>query len=106
MPKRATVPEGKSLFFRPSEAVVEAHIAEIEEDKGTTRQSAIFLEEKHLDWLDDRCKEARRNGGKAIRKAVIIRALLDVAIESPVDLSGLRDTEDIAARLKRAIRSA
>jgi hypothetical protein len=73
---------------------------------GTTRQSAIFLEERHLDWLDDKCREARQRGGRAIRKALIIRALLDVAMESPVDLTSLRKEEDLVDRVRKGLRGA
>lgn len=115
MPRRASLPEGKSLFFRqPSEEVdpqttpdpvSRPSIAAIDPaDKPVTRQSAIFLEERHLDWLEDKCREARQRGGRAIRKALIIRALLDVAMESPVDLTSLRRDEDLIDRLRQGLR--
>ena len=103
VPKRASVPEGKALFFRRPDA-------EEPETKGgstQTRQSAVFLEERHIDWLEDKCREARKNGGKAIRKAAIIRALLDVAIEAPIDLTGLAsDPKHLVDRIRHGIRQA
>ena len=68
-----------------------------------TRQSAVFLEERQIDWLEEKRLEARRNGGKAIRKAAIIRALLDVAMEKRVDLTGLKDEEEITQRIKHSL---
>jgi hypothetical protein len=114
MPRRASLPEGKSLFFRRPNDEVESQsltdsnspsgrLAETPE-KSPTRQSAIFLEERHLDWLEDKCREARQRGGRAIRKALIIRALLDIAIESPVDLTSLRRDEDLVDRLRQGLR--
>jgi hypothetical protein len=101
MPRRASVPEGKSLFFRrPDEDEPEPSGGH-----GPTRQSAVFLEEQQIDWLEDKCREARKNGGKAIRKAAIIRALLDVAMESPVDLTGLRRDTELVERIRRGMRS-
>ncbi len=102
MPKRASIQPAHPLFRRsdpPAAPSVE------EEVKAPTRQSAIFLEEQHLDWLEDRCREARKNGGRAVRKAAIIRALLDVAMDSPVDLNGLRDQDDLLDRMKRSLRA-
>ena len=100
MPRRASVPEGKALFFRkPDEDAPDAKASHSQ-----TRQSAVFLEEQHIDWLEDKCREARRNGGKAIRKAAIIRALIDVAMESPVDLSGLRRDVDLLERIRQGLR--
>jgi hypothetical protein len=100
MPKRASVPEGKALFFRkPEEEQTESR-----SEGHQTRQSAVFLEEQHIDWLEDKCREARKQGGKAIRKAAIIRALIDVAMESPVDLSGLRRDVDLVERIRQGMR--
>ncbi len=134
MPRRASLPEGKSLFFRrtvedpeqdvqaatpapePSPVQPDRFADDPEEPAETrpaarpvgtgssTRQSAIFLEERHLDWLEDKCREARQRGGRAIRKALIIRALLDVAMESPVDLTALRKEEDLVDRIRRGVR--
>ncbi len=114
MPRRASLPEGKSLFFRQPASTPETESAMGEHadgttssvplERGPTRQSAIFLEERHIDWLEDKCREARRRGGRAIRKAVIIRALLDVAMESPVDLTALRREEDLIDRIRKGLR--
>ncbi len=113
MATRASVPEGTALFFRGAEApatgsdgAAEAPEDSAEGEKARTRQSAIFLEERQIDWLEDRCREARKNGGRAIRKAAIIRALLDVAIESGVDLTGLRREEDLGRRIRQALRKS
>jgi hypothetical protein len=100
MPRRASVPEGKALFFRrPEDAAPEEAAGHT-----PTRQSAVFLEEQHIDWLEDKCREARKNGGKAIRKAAIIRALLDVAMESPIDLTGLRRDVELLERVRLGVR--
>ena len=98
--RRASVPEGKALFFRKPED----EEPERKPEHGPTRQSAVFLEEAHIDWLEDKCREARKNGGKAIRKAAIIRALLDAAMESSIDLSGLRRDTDLLERVRLGLR--
>ncbi len=97
MPRRASVPDGKSLFFRRDPETEEKTVSQ-------TRQSAVFLEERQIDWLEDRCREARHEGGKAIRKAAIIRALLDAAMEAPIDLTGLRRDADLIERIRRGLR--
>lgn len=99
-PRRASVPEGKALFFRRPEEEQPEERAE----QHQTRQSAVFLEEQHIDWLEDKCREARRNKGKAIRKAAIIRALIDAAMASPIDLSGLRRDSDLLERIQQGLR--
>ena len=110
MAKRAQVPEGKAIFYRPSDTMVRqpagehVELPEEIEEKSPTRQSAVFLEERHIDWLEDRCREARRKGGRAVRKAAIIRAVIDVVMDSPVDLTGLRREEDLVPRIKKALQ--
>ena len=99
MARRASVPEGKALFFRRGEAEEPEPRA-----ASPTRQSAVFLEERQIDWLEDKCREARKHGGKAIRKAAIIRALIDAAMESPIDLSGLRRDADLIERIRQGLR--
>lgn len=101
MVKRASIQPAHPLFRRSDRQASET---EEEAPKAATRQSAIFLEEQHLDWLEDRCREARKNGGRAIRKAAIIRTLLDVAMESAIDLRGLRDPDDLLERMRRGLR--
>lgn len=70
--------------------------------RGTTRQSTILLYDDQLSWLDEKCLEARR-GGKALRKAAIIRSLIDMAINSNVQLTGLQSEDEIISRLEEAI---
>ena len=101
MAKRASIQPAHPLFRRSDRPASEP---EAEEPKPPTRQSAIFLEERHLDWLEDRCREARKDGGRAVRKAAIIRALLDAAMESPIDLRGLRGQDDLTERTRRGLK--
>ncbi|MDP2935882.1 MAG: hypothetical protein Q8O86_05265 [Dehalococcoidia bacterium] len=102
MVKRASIQPAHPLFRRSDRPAPET---ESDESKPATRQSAIFLEEQQLDWLEDRCREARKNGGRAIRKAAIIRGLLDVAMESSIDLKGVRDQDDLMERIRRGLRA-
>ncbi|MBI2848926.1 MAG: hypothetical protein HYX88_02210 [Chloroflexi bacterium] len=105
MAKRAALQPTHPLFRRTGPLSVEGQ-DESAPVKSPTRQSAIFLEERHIDWLEDRCREARRGGGRAVRKAAIIRALLDVAMESPVNLHGLLDEGDLTARVRKGLKAS
>jgi hypothetical protein len=73
------------------------------------RQTTIMAYDEQLDWLDEKCIEARKRKGKrkgpAIRKAAIIRALIDLARSAPVDLSGLQSEEELVHRFEQAIKS-
>ena len=69
------------------------------------RQTTIMVYDDQLDWLEQKCTEARSKGGKALRKAVVIRALIDLARSSPVDLSGVKTEEQLLVRIERAIKA-
>ena len=69
------------------------------------RQTTIMVYDEQLDWLEQKCTEARRGGGKALRKAVVIRALIDLARSSAVDLSGVKTEEQLLVRIERAIKA-
>lgn len=70
--------------------------------RGETRQSTILLYDDQLAWLDEKCLEARR-GGKSIRKAVIIRSLIDLAIKANAQMTGIQSEDEIISRLESAI---
>ena len=70
--------------------------------RGETRQSTILLYDDQLAWLDEKCLEARR-GGKSIRKAAIIRSLIDLAIKANAQMNGIQNEDEIISRLKNAI---
>jgi hypothetical protein len=76
-----------------------------QEGPGELRQTTLLAYDYQLDWLDQKCIEARRGAGKPIRKAVLIRSLLDLAISAPVDLTGITSEDELVDRLEKAIKS-
>ncbi|MBI2862782.1 MAG: hypothetical protein HYX89_08170 [Chloroflexi bacterium] len=74
-------------------------------EEGPLRQTTILLHDRHLDWLETKMIEARKLGGKPIRKAALIRALLELAMASPLSLVGLVNEKELVERLERAIKS-
>ncbi len=70
--------------------------------KSKTRTTSLKMYEHQLDWLDQKCTEARKEGGKGIRKAAIIRALIDLAMDSNADLAGVKSEEEVVERFKQA----
>jgi hypothetical protein len=69
----------------------------------TMRASNVLLPVHIWDWIDAKHAEARSKGGKAIRKAAIIRATFEVVMSKEVDLSGVQSEAEIIERLNRAI---
>jgi hypothetical protein len=68
-----------------------------------TRASSVILPVTIWNWIDAKHAEARRNGGKATRKAAIIRAVFEVVMELDFDLSGSQSEEEIVRRIKGAM---
>jgi hypothetical protein len=112
--KRASLKNNNPLdkLFGPALPTVETNEKignNVNDDKNeqaegaSLRQTTILVYDEQLNWLEQKCTEARSKGGKPIRKAVIMRALLDLAIRSEVDLSGLKSELDLAKRLEQAI---
>lgn len=115
-PKRASIKHNNPLdnLFGPVAAAVDAPtLADVSGksreneagDEDALRQTTIMVYDTQLNWLDQKCTEARNKGGKPIRKAVVIRALIDLAKSSEVDLTGLKSEADLLGRLERAIKA-
>ena len=99
MPKRPKLGGGAKQY-------TQAETKAPENTKGTidaTIQSSVFLTPAQFEWLEDKRREAHQGSGKRIRKAVIIRALIDVARELTIDLRGAEDELQVKARIREAL---
>src|SRR5438270_7981688 len=69
-------------------------------DAEATHQSTVFLGTQQIEWLEDQHRQISRSGGsKKIKKAAIIRALVNVAMEAPIDLQGVTSEDELADRI-------
>ncbi len=62
-------------------------------------QTTVLFSREQLDWLYDVCADARRDGGKPMKKAYLFRAFVDLAREKELDLRGCRTEEDLRERV-------
>jgi hypothetical protein len=62
-------------------------------------QTAVWLGEEEVEWLDNRCLEIRRSGWRSVTRSAMIRALIRAAIDKPLDLRGVADEEELTERL-------
>lgn len=95
-------------FFAKTDEADEAEPKAEEQEPAPAPQSrttSLKMYEHQLDWLDRMCIEARKKGGKAIRKAAIIRALIDLGMDSDVDLAGVQSEEEVVERFKQATQT-
>lgn len=70
-----------------------------------TRQTSLFLTEAQTAWLDMATMQAKQQGGKAISKSVIIRTLIEIAMHTPLDFTGVQSEEEARERIEAALSS-
>ena len=86
-----------AIFSRATQPKVEA--AKEQE----SRASNVTLPVEVWEWIDSKHAESRRDGGKALRKAAIFRAVFELAMSIDVDLSGVQSEEEIIERFQVAL---
>ena len=74
-----------------------------EDDTRSVRQTSFMLADRHVEWLEERCLEARRNRGRPLSKSTLVRTLIEVAMDTPMDLTSLKSNRDLIRRIEDAI---
>ena len=64
-----------------------------------TRQTAVWLGDEEIEWLDSQCRTIQRGGWRGITRSALIRALIKSASEHHIDLSGTTGEVEIAETL-------
>jgi hypothetical protein len=68
-------------------------------DPVQARQTAVWLSDEELEWLDNHCQQIRRSGWRGITRSALLRALIQAAMERPIDLSGASGEVELKQRL-------
>jgi hypothetical protein len=68
-------------------------------DETPNRQTAVWLADEEIEWLDDRCQDIKRGGWRSITRSALIRSLIRAAMEKSPDLSGVSGEADVVERL-------
>jgi hypothetical protein len=66
-----------------------------------TRQTAVWLADDEVEWLDSRCQEIKRAGWRTVTRSALIRALIRAAREDSPELAGAAGEQDLVQRLSR-----
>jgi len=69
------------------------------------RQTTIVLPKEQLKWLAEAALRSTNDDGIVSNKTTIIKALIDVARDVRLDLSGIKSEEEIAERLIEAVKA-
>ena len=68
------------------------------------RQTTIILPNEQLKWLAETTLRSVNDNGMVTNKTMVIKALIDMARNVKLDLSGLQDEKEIGERLIEAVR--
>ena len=80
---------------------------QMEQGRGEPHQTSMLLYDDQTLWLEEILTEIRRGGGiKTVRKASIIRVLLDIGMGATPNLKEVTSEEDLKERFEAAFRQA
>lgn len=71
----------------------------LESAEQPTRQTAVWLSDDELHWLDDQCQEIKRAGWRSVTRSALIRSLIRASMEKSLDLSGVTGEAELAERI-------
>jgi hypothetical protein len=89
----------RDSVFRRTDVDTEAPAQGVSQEENPVRQTAVWLSDEEVDWLDDKCQEIRRSGWRGITRSALIRALIRATMEQSADLSGVTAEPEITQRL-------
>lgn len=64
-----------------------------------TRQTAVWLADEEVEWLDGRCQDIRRGGWRNVTRSALIRSLIRAAMERSPEVGGVSGEQELAQRL-------
>ena len=84
---------------RPTDVAAEQPQQGVAPQEPPTRQTAVWLADAEVEWLDARCQDIRRAGWRNVTRSAFIRALIRAAMERSPDLDGVSGEQELAQRL-------
>jgi hypothetical protein len=69
------------------------------QEETRTHQTAVWLGDDEVEWLDTQCRTIQRGGWRGITRSSLIRALIRAASGRKVELTGVTGEAEIAERL-------
>lgn len=71
----------------------------IEPAVSPTRQTAVWLADEEVEWLDEKIKEVKRGGWRNLSRSALIRALIRSAMAHNPELAGIASEDELIRRL-------
>ncbi len=64
-----------------------------------TRQTAVWLSDEEVDWLDERLSQVKKGGWRSVTRSALIRSLIRAAMEQDTDLAGVSGEKELTRRI-------
>lgn len=71
----------------------------------TTRQTALWLSDEELDWLDERVRDIRQGGWRGITRSALLRSLIRSMMEKDITVAGVSGEAELVEQLKHSLTS-
>ncbi len=89
----------RDSVFRGTGGATDRPAQGIAVDEKPTRQTAVWLADEEVEWLDTQCQAVRRAGWRTVTRSAMIRSLIRAAMEQSPDLGGVSGERELAQRL-------
>jgi hypothetical protein len=102
-PKRATITRDSVFRMSTSSTPIKQGVSE--ETAAPTHQTAIWLADDEVDWLDNCCREIRHGGWRGVTRSALLRSLVQAAKTKALDVAGISGEAELTEALKRSLQS-
>jgi|SRR5579871_1451921 len=98
------MPRGKSTItrdsvFRGTGSTTQPPAQGIAPQEPPMHQTAVWLGDEDVQWLDSQCQEIRKGGWRSITRSALLRSLIRSAMEQPLELRGVSGEAELTQRL-------
>ncbi len=98
-PKRTIKRDSVFRSTAPEESRQQGIQQGIQRDESVNRQTAIWLSDEELDWLDTNIQKIKKGGWRGATRSALVRALIRAAMDQPLDLTGVTGDAELTQRL-------
>ena len=99
--QKKTITRDSVFHSTPPPAEAPAPGQGIVQEKATIRQTAIWLSDDELDWLDTHIQKIKRGGWRSVTRSALVRALIRASMEKDIELAGISGTAELSQRLSQ-----
>ncbi len=99
--QKKTITRDSVFRSTPPPAEAPAAAQGIAQEEATIRQTAIWLSDHELDWLDTHIQKIKRGGWRSVTRSALVRALIRASMQKDIDLTGISGTAELSQRLSQ-----